>query len=313
MTTEAIFWYIIRTVSGIVSIFIAYMVLKYLNKKTLAMKTIFDEIIKDYIYLKLLDGLSNIVMDIVVNFLIPLDNYVALLIIISRRIIVMAGICQLIAIMLIRYLYVFKQTLLNNEILVRFVARFLVGCIALTTALLGDLENMDEYCLITGKKIEKDIFITSRSNIIPLSIGVIVLFITEYKIYKFKKCVDHQQKLDAIQVSGEEEEEERNGIHNYCKKNSNRIITLIVFGIVFTFFISIILYKVNVLSGKDLDLKRLRSIAIQNLVMQNIIPLILIVRNQKLFCFFEAQILTILRSCKLRKNQIEPMIELNVI
>ena len=47
--------------------------------------------------------------------------------------------------------------------------------------------------------------------------------------------------------------------------------------------------------------------------MHNIIPLILIVRNQKLFHFFEAQILTILRLCKFKKNQIEPMIELNVM
>ena len=52
MTTEAIFWYIIRTLSGIVSVFTAYTVLKYLSKKTLAMKTIFDEIIKEFIYLK---------------------------------------------------------------------------------------------------------------------------------------------------------------------------------------------------------------------------------------------------------------------
>ena len=94
MPSEAVFWYITRTICGIVSIFIAYNVLKYLSKKPLAMRTIFDETIKDYIFLKILDGLSNIVMDIVVNFLIPLNNNVALLIIISRSTIVMAGICQ---------------------------------------------------------------------------------------------------------------------------------------------------------------------------------------------------------------------------
>ena len=133
MVTEAVFWYIIRAVSGTVSIFTAYVVLKYLNKKALSMRTIFDEIVKDYIYLKIIDSLANIVMDIVMNFLIPVNNNIAMLIIISRRTIVMAGIFQLIAIMLIRYLYVFHQTLLNNEFLVMFMTRFFVTCTALTT------------------------------------------------------------------------------------------------------------------------------------------------------------------------------------
>ena len=94
MVTGAVFWYIIRAVSGTASIFITYVVLKYLNKKTLSMRTIFDELIKEYVYLKILDWLSNIVVDIVVNFLIPVNNNVALLIIISRHTIKMAGIYQ---------------------------------------------------------------------------------------------------------------------------------------------------------------------------------------------------------------------------
>ena len=224
----------------------------------------------------------------------------------------MAGICQLIAIMLIRYLYVFQQTLLNNEILVIFVARLLVGFIAVTTTLpivMTDLENINNYSLMTGKKIENDISIISRTPmIIPVVIGSIVLIVTEYKIYMFKKCVDSKHQLDE-----EEEEEERNCKQHYCKKNSNRIITLIVIAIVFTFVLSAFLYKFNVLSQNDLDVKRLRIIGIQSLVIQNIIPLILIVKNQKLYHFFEAQILTILRLCKFKKNQIEPMIELNVL
>ena len=105
------------------SIFTAYVVLKYLNKKPLAMRTIFDEIIKDFIYFKIFDWLSMAFIDIVINFLIPLDNYLALLIIILRRTIFMAGICQLIAIILVQYLYVFHQTLLTNEILVIFMIR----------------------------------------------------------------------------------------------------------------------------------------------------------------------------------------------
>ena len=308
MTTEAVFWYIIRTIFGIASIFTSFIVLKYLNKKTLAMRTIFDETIKDYIYLKILDGLSNVVMDIVVNFVIPLDNYVALLIIISRQTIVMAGIFQLIATMIIRYLYVFKQTLLNNEILVIFVTRLLVGCTAITTTLTGDLENMVEYCLITGKKMED---IISRPILIPSMIALIVLIITEYKIDKFRKSVDSQEQfyeVQAIEEEEEEEEKEERNCTNYCRKYSLRV----VIGILSIHVLCTILYIVNFASQENLDIVRLRRISIIKLVIENIIPFVLIVRNQKLFCFFKAQILTILKLCKLRKNQIEP-IELNVL
>ena len=302
MITEAIFWYVIRALSGTVSVFITYMVLKYLNKKTLAMRTIFDDIIKEYIYLTILDYLFNIVMDIVVNFLIPVNNYVALLIMISHHTIMMAGFCQLIAILIIQYMYVFQHTLLNNEILVIFVTRLLVGCTAVTTTLMGDLEKLDDFRLITGKKKENNIFINSRPILIPIVIGLIVLITTEYKIYKFRKSVDSQQV---------QEEEERNCIH-YCRKYSLRVLI----GILSTFVLYMpfrhILYSMNFGPLENLELKRLTRISTKTLVLHNIIPFVLIVRNQKLFCFFQAQILAILRLCKLKKNEIKP-IELNVL
>ena len=307
MVTEAVFWYIIRAVSGTVSIFTAYVVLKYINKKALSMRTIFDEIIKDYIYLKILDWMSNIVVDIVVNFLIPVNKNVALLIIISRHTIKMAGICQLIAIMLIRYLYVFHQTLLNNECLVMFLTRLLVACTALTTTLIGDLKNTDDYYLMIGKSKENEGFVRSKTNVnvIVVLICLIVLTITEYKINKFKKSVDSQQQFDEMQAG----EEERNCIH-YFRKKSDRII----FAIIFMFLLYTFVYSiVNLNLSLSFNLKRSMRICIQNLVMQNIIPIIFIVLKPKLFCFFKAEFFSIFRLCNLKKNQIEPMIQLNVI
>ena len=177
MITEAVFWYIVRAISGIVSSFTAYVVLKYLNKKPLAMRTIFDEIIKDFIYFKIFDWLSIAFIDIVINFLIPLHNYLALLIIILRRTIFMAGICQLIAIILVRYLYVFHQTLLNNEILVIFMIRLLVGSIALTSTLTLNLENMADYYLLTGKNHENKRFANSMPTIIASVICLLILIL----------------------------------------------------------------------------------------------------------------------------------------
>ena len=219
MITEAVFWYIIQAISGIVSIFIAHIVLKYLNKKTLAMRTIFDEIIKDYIYLEILHRLSNILVDILVKFLTPFENYAALIILILHHTIIIAGFCQLIAILIIRYLYVFQLTLLNNEILVIFVTRLLVGCTAIIAALMGDLENSLEYSLLTGQNKENH----SYPIWIFLMISLIVLIITDYRIDKFRKSVDSQHQFNEEQEAANAEEE----IYcmYYCRKYSLRVLS----------------------------------------------------------------------------------------
>ena len=233
MITEAVFWYIVRGISGIVSSFTAYVVLKYLNKKTLAMRTIFDEIIKDFIYFKIFDWFSIAFVDIVINFLIPLDNYLALLVLISRHTTFMAGICQLIAIILVRYLYVFHQTLLNDEVLVIFMTRLLVGSIALTSTLMLDLENIADYHLLTGKNHENARFMSSTPILIASIVCLIVLIITEYRIEKFKKFVDSQQLLHEIQV----EEEERNCLH-YLKEISDKLVFRILFPFILGMFLN---------------------------------------------------------------------------
>ena len=79
------------------------MVLKYLNKKPLGMQTIFDEIIKDFIYINILDWLIFNVSDIAVTFFAPLNHYVISTIMICRFASSMAVINQLSIIMVIRY------------------------------------------------------------------------------------------------------------------------------------------------------------------------------------------------------------------
>ena len=75
MIPYIIFWYIFHVVSTILGGFTAFMVLKYLNKKPLGMQTVFDEIIKDFIYLNMLDWLIFVATDIAVRFFAPLNHY----------------------------------------------------------------------------------------------------------------------------------------------------------------------------------------------------------------------------------------------
>ena len=62
MNTEETFWYVFHFFFVIMATFIAHIVLKYIRKKPLGMQTMFDEIIKDTIYLSLLDLILTVIV-----------------------------------------------------------------------------------------------------------------------------------------------------------------------------------------------------------------------------------------------------------
>ena len=62
MNTEETFWYVFHFFFVIMATFIAHIVLKYIRKKPLGMQTMFDEIIKDTIYLSMLDMISTVIV-----------------------------------------------------------------------------------------------------------------------------------------------------------------------------------------------------------------------------------------------------------
>ena len=54
MNTEVIILYICQAILGILGPFIAYLPVKYLNQKALGMQTVFDQMMKDFLYLIIL-------------------------------------------------------------------------------------------------------------------------------------------------------------------------------------------------------------------------------------------------------------------
>ena len=152
MNPEVIFWYTFHIVSTILGIFIAFMVLKYLDKKPLGMQTIFDEIIKDFIYLNMLDWLTFIVA-VAASYFPPLNHYTINVILICRITISSAVTYQLSILMLIRYLCVFYPTQMNNAHFAKNLARLFVVYIAFTTAIFIDKKNTPYYLLVSGKNV----------------------------------------------------------------------------------------------------------------------------------------------------------------
>ena len=179
-----------------VGIFIAFMVLKYFNQKALGMQTILDQMIKDRIYLVMSIWATNIIIIISIEFMTPLNPYIALTISSLNRVCALAGIWQFSAILVIRYLSVFHQNLMNSvdESLVKRVARSCVAFISIISVLISDMESTEIYQLMTmiGKIPERKV---SKLFIIAAIICLIILIVTQYKIEMFRKSVDLRGQL----------------------------------------------------------------------------------------------------------------------
>ena len=125
MNSEAVFYYILHTIFGIGGSIQAYLVLKYLNQKALGMQTLFDQMIKDQIYISIINSVVRIVLIIVIEFMSPINQTIALLINFLKFMLMSAKIWQFSMILLIRHFSVFYQNLMNSvdEYLVKRIGK----------------------------------------------------------------------------------------------------------------------------------------------------------------------------------------------
>ena len=165
------------------------------------------------------------------------------------------------------------------------------------------MKNTPFYIIASGKIIENGTDIKSFAVpfIITMVVCLMIMIFTQYKIEKFNQSVDSQHQDVQLEEAGQENQD----YFNTYSKNTYRIVLTIIF----FFIISTPIY--HLLRGPSYELT-LRLIAMKHIIFHNVIPIILIVQNDTLFCFMKIQILKILK-CKCRNNQIEPMIELNVL
>ena len=203
MNSEVVFYYILHTIFGIGGSFQAYLVLKYLNQKALGMQTILDQMIKDRIYLAMSIWATEIMVIISIEFMTPLNPYIALTITFLNRVCLIAGIWQFSAILVVRYLSVFHQNLMNciDETLVKRVARSVVGFKSIISILISDLESTAIYQMMTTGKVLK--YGLNKLFIIAAILCLIILIVTQYKIEMFRKTVDLRGQLHQLQGHSE--------------------------------------------------------------------------------------------------------------
>ena len=258
MNNEEIIWYVFQLISVILGSFIAHMVLKYIKKKPLGMQTMFDEIIKDTIYLNMLDMVLSVIVLVAVKYPTPLNPYVIRTIVICRHSMSIAMMCQFCILMLIRYLYIFYPTQMNNAPFAKNLARLLLVYISFTSSLYVDVKKTKLFILYydendnykngssqhlelsgtfnsTLSKTEKNSFHFHFSILaIGVSICLVILIFTQYKIEKFNQFVDAQQQQQQpqqpqqVQHQQEREENQNQNVSEDNSKNTYRIVLAIL-------------------------------------------------------------------------------------
>ena len=263
------------------------------------MQTILDQMIKDRIYLVISIWATDIMVIISIEFMTPLNPYIALTITFLNRVCSIAGIWQFSAILVIRYLLVFYQKLMNSvdESLVKRIARSFVTFTSIFSILISDLESTGIYQLmsITTGKVQK----YGYEFIIAAIICLIILIVTQYQIEMFRKSVDLRGRLHQLEVwhyEGEENQEYNNESNNYYKMNTNRIILCL--SLVVLVLVIGVGSKVIVRITGDLYNGWLQFTTVLHFILTIVIPMIFIIRNDNLYNLFKCQIIKFFKLCQ---------------
>ena len=297
MSSETLFLYTLIAILGNASMIVAYLILKYLNQKALGMQTIFDQMIKDQIYLTMSLWTVNFIILTSIECMTPINHNIALVLCLLNHMLLIAKIWQFSMILVIRYFSVFYQNIMNSldECLVKRLTRSFVGIVSIISALISDLENTFVNQQMTEKRMRHGVSLQldqPKMLLISPIVCVIILILTQYQIEMFKKSVDAQAKFD--QLDEDKNNQERN--RTIYDKNTVRILlSLSSVGLFFVILILICYY--STLSSPEY-IHLLIASSTLNFIYNIVIPVIYIVRNENLYHFCQCQIMKIFKCCR---------------
>ena len=178
----------------------------------------------------------------------------------------------------------FHETWLNyvDECSIKRSTRIFVGIVSLISILTGDPENTHLYLLLTNNPhvdMKNDNLIRSK----PLFIVILILFTTSIIIHSriemFKKQVDSQSKVGENYQEGN------------CEYSLNTGRIIICIGSILSLIMVFYLFNIKI-EIENLYLRRHESLALMQFVNLNVLPMILIVRNDNMLNFFKNEIKT---------------------
>ena len=282
---EEIYLLVLRSIFTIILFSIGYLVTKYLDNKPLGMQTILDYVVKDFIKI--------FIVRIIIAWLYfgkflnqSYGHYLSLLLVQCQKYSNFAILTQTIIAVILRYIYVFHQNILNiyEDSKIILMMRSLLGifCLIETLADISATENRIDYNHFMNQEYDKELLKQSGNVVmlILLILGLIITVSVQIRIEFFKNTVDSNS--DACQMEAGNSENMENEGNSYCGKIFLR------FSMMLLIFIFIMIIDWNLrgrMEAEDVFLSELRMSVIVQFLLCNIV-VVWIRRNPKMckFC-----------------------------
>ena len=288
MLSEEIYLHSLRTILAIILFCLFYSVKKYLDNKPLGMQTILDMVVKDLLKILITgNAISFIGFGFGFGFGFEYINlqyrhYLALLIFGLWNCIQNAVLIQSIIFVVLRYLYVFYQTILDyfdDLKIIKCLRVFAwIVCITLTVFEVSNMNYRFEYGFITNQKLEIEIN-AYKIRVILLILCLITTIFVQVRIELFKKTVDFKSESNQMEAGNAEIVENH---MNFEMSNNTFRFVMMLLCLIFLVIIDWILR-----GSKEADnvlLSGLRTSVIIHFILCNI-SFILVKRNPKMYKF----------------------------
>ena len=281
MLTEEIYLHCLRVILSTILLCLFYFIKNYLDKKPLGMQTILDTVLKDLLII-LITNVSLSHFGFVSHTYInqTFRHYIALIIIGFWNLFRNAFLINSIIWVLLRYFYVFHQTILNlfdDSKIIKCSRVFTwIFCITLTAFEVPYMIYEPEYSHMMDQKWDskKYTLINKKIKVILFIVGLIITIFVQTRIEGFKKTVDF--KIESNQA------ENGNAENNldFVMDNSLRYV---VMGLFLLIIVSID-WIMRSMEAENVFLSGLRKFVIGQFVLC-VISVILVKRNPKMYTF----------------------------
>ena len=207
MLAERNFYLFLSAILAFTYLVTAYFVWKYFDKKALGMQTILDQIVKDFIFIGIVSHVTWFF--VIIKFKNLYGHHVAFALVLARHFSILALLWQFFITLVIRYLSIFQNPLLNNidDKKIINATRILNAFLSVILTLMENLEHGLNYTYLT----DHDLISTNqnlnggvKSITIIAMLDLLFLIIVQFKIEIFKSKVDKRSEFNQIKEEDEE-------------------------------------------------------------------------------------------------------------
>ena len=288
---EEIYLLVVRLIFTIILFIIAYLVTKYFDNKPLGMQTILDYVVKDFIKI--------FIVRIIISWIYfgkfsnqSYGHYLSLIFVLLRKYSNFAVITQTIMAVILRYIYVFHQNILNiyedSKIILMMRSLLVILCLVVTLTDTSVVEYRIDYNHFMNQEYDKELLKTNCSIVIItlLILGVIIIAFVQIRIELFKITVDSNSEACQMEAANPEDMENEGNL--YCGK---KFLRFSMMSLIFILIMILYWHLRGRIEAEDVFLSRLRLSVIVQFLLCNVV-VVWIRRNPKMckFCVNEFKV-----------------------